>query len=333
MKRLLENIQYPFSSNIPWKLNNGIIVPKISRDVFLRIKEKAKGFYAICPGYLLESMIASKANDMFIRSGIRINKWIMPNCYARGLSLFDFKYKGSSGNMFSEYRRIKQAVDSYPSPIFMDEDSNVYFNLLFNYGTRVNYENSKAVNDSTPFWKQILRNTCLIDNYECKSFNDLYFEDNDFLIANGIDVSKRFVCIDNSNLFGIPSHGMKIKSAFIFPEQARDIAGYLFDKNIQCVIMTNDRKGYYGKNLFTIDPWNKIDLLNLLSLFKSSYGVMSSDPNVYLVAAMVGCNRVLCNDEAIAGWRFDDLDGLCEVSENCFSLDSPSVDDIIKFFK
>jgi len=333
MGKFPNNIQYPFSPNVPWELNEGIVVPTLHRDIFERIKSQAKDFYVICPGYLLEALVASRANDIFINSGIKIKKWIMPSIYSDALSVFNFKYKGTIGNIFSEYSRLKEAIDAYPTPIFMDGDNNVYFNLLCNYGKRINYQNNSAPNNEEPFWKQILNNTLMFNNYRYKEFEfDLLDTCNTFLGNNSIDPNKRFILVDNSNIFGIPAHGMQINNKFIFPEQARNIAGYLYSKGIQCVLMTNDRKNYYGRNLFTIDTWNKLKMLDLLALLNNTHGVISSDPNIFLSAPIMGCRNVICSDEPTKGWLLEDLDGFCRFDGKCIYGSDISIKEMADFF-
>lgn len=330
---MVKTIQYLFSKTIPWQLKKNIVIPGISREIFERVKNEANKFYAICPGYLLESIIAVSANDIFIRSGIEIEKWIMPKCYSKVLKYYNLNYKGSNGDMFLEYKRLIKAVKAYPVPIFMDKDNNVYFNLLFNYGARVNCKNIKVSNNVVPFWKQLLNNTCLMENYEQRNFN-IEFEDkiNKFLAKDSIDPYKNFVLIDNSNLFGTTANGLKIKNNFMFLEQVRDIAECLYKKNIQCVIMTNNKKEYFGRNVFTINSWNKINFVILLSLLQKAYTVVSSDPNIYLTAAIVGCERIITND-ACPGWTFDDLNGFCGVSENWINKEGLTTQDIIKILQ
>lgn len=334
MNNFAKNILYPFCPNISWDLDCGIIKPFLSRNIFNNIKEQAKSFSVIFPGYLLESLIAVKANEIFINSGIKINNWIMPNVYSKALSIFNFNYKGTTGNIFNEYNRIKEAVDSYPVPIFMDKDYNIYFNLLFNYGKRVNFRNNPTKDNLEPFWKQILKNTLMFDNYKFKEYEfNLLNRCNNFLKYNGININKRFILLDNSNIFGIPAHGFKINNPFIFSEQARNIAAYLYNNGIQCVIMTNDKKKYYGNNLFTINTWNRIKMLDLLALLNNTYGVVSSDPNIFLSAPIMGCKNIICNDEPTQGWMIEDLKDFCHFDGKCIYGSNIKDKDMVNFFK
>lgn len=320
------SVQFPFSPNIHWQLKKGIIIPALSRDVFSRILEEAKNVNVLCPGYLLESIIASITNDIFINSDIKVKKWIMPNHYSKLSRFFGLNYKGSSGDIFSEYRRLREAVNSYPCPIFMDGDNNIYFNLLFNYGKRVSYRNHKTKDNNESFWKQIINNTCLSDNYNFKYFDiDLSGHCKTFLSKYNI---KDFILLDNSNIFGIAANGMVINNTFIFPNKAKEIANMLSNYNIQCIIMTDNKENYNGYNLLAIDPWNNLDILDLASLINYSKITISSDPNIYLSAPLLNCKKVICSGEMIPGWTFGDLDGLCTLSDNYYNIKDPTVDDI-----
>lgn len=313
------NIKFPFSANISWKLNGSIIIPKTS----LSFLNNANKIFCICSGYLLECITCSYVNKLFLRNNIKIDEWIMPDYYSDALKIFGlrYNYKKLAKNIFLEFSEINNVASSYPVPIFMDADNNVYFNLLFNYCEVFTKSGMFVRNNVEPFWKQILSNTCI--NYEneifCNDFTN-FINKNKLLSELKID-NDNFVVIDCVNLFNSPLQKKPKPKNFFSPDEIRQFAKVLLSRKIKCVVMTNNPLRYAGINIQTIYSWNNINSLHLISLLHYARGIISEDHNLYLLAPILNCNSTFCVGNQHKGFSFSDLDGIC-INNNTFIIEN-----------
>lgn len=280
-----------------------------------------KNINILCPGNLLEAIVASNAHTVLERNGLKIDKWICPIYYQKALKLFGINAKidSDSKDTFNEFYRLLDAVESYPTPVFFDKDKNVYFNMMYNYGIKYSTSGYKLGKNEEPFWKQILNNLCCyypkalnkIDLYEAKSICNKYLKQYDLSSDN------KYVLIDVAGLFGIQANRRTINSTLIFPPQMKKILETLKSKGIEGIVISNVPLPFSGIGINKVIPsWNLIDSDILISLLACSYGIISSDQNLYLLGAMMEVKNIICLDDMVKGWSFNDLDEIMEIKKN-----------------
>jgi len=329
-------IYYPFSRGILWNKSDRVIIPTLDIKVWKR-NLKNKKVNVLCPGYLLEAIIGAFSIPTLQNRGIEINKYILPIYYAEALNLFSFFYKkevGGEKNIFIEYNRLMEAVYAYPSPIFFDNNDEVYFNLLLNYGERFDSKNNKKPRNKDSFWKQILNNLCVDYFVDMNKFD--FFKSKEicykFLAKFSIKSGEKFVLIDNSNIFSTAADGHLINPIFLYPPQIREISENLKRKNINLIVIARDSAPYYGLGVNkVIPPWYLLKSDLVVSLIVNSFGVISSDQNLYLLAALFGVKNVICLEQQQKGWTFDDVKDISIDSENknWITFDNENVGDIV----
>jgi len=303
---------FPFSPGLPWNIRNSIIIPSISDILWDNIIVEKKRVDILCPGYFLETLVSSKAVDILNSHGLYVKRWIIPSYYKDMLKFLGIDMKGSDGCVFEEFDRLMVGVKSYPVPYFFDGDGNMYLNLLFNYGKRVSFANFNRTSRNTePFWKQLLDNICRrydMDKFEIDTYK---LKKKGLGLLRKLGTKKELVLLDNSNLLSESADGSIIKNSIFFTNEVRNIAAAAHDKGMECVVMGNRFDLNNGFNIFNLKTWNNINSLDMLCLLSCMDVVVSSDPNIYLVAALLGCPKVICLNDAVEGWRFEDIEKIC----------------------
>ena len=184
----------------------------------------------------------------------------------------------------------------------------MFFNLLNNYGNNVkNLKGKPGKRSDKPFWKQILQNTCNVYNPIFPKFNiqDLNIPNNKFFKKNYI--SGKYLLLDNACIFGVTADNRAVKNKIFFPTEVDDLANRLMKERIKCVVLSNSNMQYMSSNIIKLDSWININSLDLLSLLVSSECIVSSDPNIYLSSALLGCKKIISLDEPPKGWGFEDV--------------------------
>ena len=266
------------------------------------------------PGHLLEVLTALMAPRILKDHGININKWIVPGYYDSLLKYFNIKtlHANNNNSLTEEYKRMFKATKSYPVPIFFNGGNDIYINLLNNYGfNRLNNGNRRKERLTTPFWKQLLCNTC------CSSFTSCIFPKfgleelnilkNQFFQSKELNVNK-YILIDNTTSISMLSDFRPLNHKLFNDCEIQPLALRLKKDNIKCIVMTNDTSNHNVDNTCYVDPWDKIDSLKLISLLLNAECIISSDPNIYLSAAMLGCKKIISLETtAPKGWNFIDV--------------------------
>jgi len=315
MSSITDNVAfYPFSPGIPWQVQKGIVVPAISKNVWQQIILNKK-VYVLCPGFLVEILLLILFNNTLIKNKVNINSYIVPKKYNSLLKHFNMKIKSieeNDENLFIEFERLREAVESFPSPIFMDRKNNIYFNSLFNYGETFDIKNNLQERNNESFWKQMLKNTCcfpydnrfqwfdkdILKKYSKKIFNKYR-----------IDSTKPYILIDN-NYISYNTADMRVSIArTLASHQLKSLGATFGYKQYQCIVSSNKKEhhGYFANNTRIIPSWYDMDLFEWLVLMSMSSGIYSSDPNVYLSAALIGCERIFAGGNFDFGWELKDV--------------------------
>lgn len=329
---------YPFSPGIPWQTENGIVKPIVSKSVWEKIIS-TKNAYVLCPGFLVEILLLILFDNTLKRNGINIKSYIVPKKYNSILKHFKMKTKSAeeSEDLFIEFERLREAVEAFPVPIFMDRKDNIYFNSLFNYGETFDaHANLQDDRNSEPFWKQLLNNTCCYpydNNFQWFDKNILKKHSRKIFTKFGIDHTKPYILIDNSYI-SYNTADMRASIAKTFaPHQLKSLGATFGYKQYQCIVSSNrkEQHGYFINNTRVIPSWYDMDLFDWLVLMSLSSGIYSSDPSVYLSAALLGCERIFAGGNYDFGWELKDAADITtsEKSRKWIQKDEFSTGDIV----
>lgn len=317
--------KYRFTRNIVWyyKRCGGYtkLDPSLSYDYWEECVAKNK-FNVICPGYFLETLLCIFLKRMLSIKGIKINKWIIPKFYDSMLNFFKIKSSCKEINLFKEFTRLHSLLKDYPTPLFFDRDENIYFNMLYDYGTIKN--NSKYIRNTDPFWKQFFDNlgfdyTIIYPSIDIDRLKQIVATN---FNHNGFNANKGFVVIDSSNLSYKTADNRMSKNRIFAQEEIRDIASYLRRFDLQCVVMSDNKTLFQYSGAFIINSWINLDPLAFMSLLRTAKSVISSDQNLYLSAAILGNNNIISIDNPPKGFSLDDIGEftLCEGERRWLTL-------------
>jgi len=313
---------YPFSPGIPWNAKSGIIEPYISHDIWLELI-KPKECNVVCPGFFLEVLLLPLFSKVLERHSVKVDKWIVPSYYNDFLNLFGIttasSVSGRSITVFTEFDRLFRTVRDYPAPVFMDRMGKVYFNCLFNYGEKVDPNGDFVDRDYEPFWRQVLKNTCC-HPYEI-SFPTV---ERDFLrtvlekllVRYGADPDKPYFIVDNMvRSYRTADYRVAIDEQLTLPN-VNTLGSVLSSYKHQCVVMADGVQQYKMHNVFSLPPWYKMSSLEFFALLLFAGGIYSSDPNVYMSGAILGCSRIVAVGNFDSGWELKDaLEISCAVDK------------------
>ena len=302
-------VDFIFSPNIPWRITDDIVDPIISREIWCK-HVRNKPATIVMPGYLLEVLTSLMATKILKDNGVNIVSWITPSYYTDLLKFFNVKVTCSKKkeSPIKEFNRLIEPANSYPVPVFLNGNDEIFFNLYNNYGgNRRNTKGKLQDRLDKPYWKQLLCNTC--SNYSNPIFpiinkDDLFKSKLDLFKEKGID--SKYILLDNSNLLEITSDNRKINYKKFSPAEINELASRFVKHKIKCIVMSNENK-IHTNNMMTIGSWDNINSFHMLSLLLNAECIISSDQNICLSAALIGCKKIIYLDNPIKGWRFEDL--------------------------
>jgi hypothetical protein len=193
---------YPFTLDIPWTIKRNIIVPKISQELWDKLISK-RDINVICPGYFLEALVVSLSAYIFNINNIKVSNWIIPKYYTEMYNFMGINnISPIEGNIFAAYDELIQLMYDYPTPLFFDGGNNVYFNMLFSYGTYscTEYKNYIKGRNENPFYKQILSNLCFDSSISFNKFdkNQVLKDVKSYLNQYSMRLNKKIFLIDTS---------------------------------------------------------------------------------------------------------------------------------------
>lgn len=302
-------ISFPFSPRIKWKLRNSVIVPELNKHYYRIIKDNPAQM--LVPGYFLEVLVCALLANTFRQNKImRVTSFITPAYYADMLNLFGIKVCCSKkDNPIKEFERLSIAVNGYPVPIFFNKKDRVFFNLLNNYGGNVKtIIGGKVERSEIPFWQQIFQNICF--DFPLTIPRLTYnVETTRNRLVRQYNIHK-YVLLDNSNVFGTTADNRAINNRIFLKDEIEDLAYRLSRYNIKLVVMSPIEMKFNSPNIVKLNPWITINSLELFTLIVEAECVVSSDPNIYLSAALLDCEKVICLDNPPKGWTFDDVPSL-----------------------
>jgi hypothetical protein len=302
---------FHFSPGIPWRTEQHCVKPILSREIWKEIVIR-NPINVICPGYFLEAVMLPMFNKVLKHYGATVSRWITPSYYSDFLSIFGIKNStvDDTNSVFSEFSRLITTALDYPSPIFMDRENNVYFNTLFNYGEVVDTKAKFIDRDYTPFWKQFLRNTCSYPYelaYPSFDKDELRIRLSKLFQKYGIATDKPYVIIDNNSYPYRTADGRTIIPRALEPYNIRSIGSSFFHKKYQVIVLNSDVVNYGVSNVFRLPCWFSINSANLFALLVHANGIYSSDPNIYLTGALVGCSKIFAGSNFDDGFRLQDV--------------------------
>jgi hypothetical protein len=319
---------YPFAYGIPWSVEDGVIVPYLSDVLWGNfITSKYTKINLLCPGYLLENLIAAQMVKILKLNNVEIDSWLVPDYYKGVYKAFGINITGTNGNIFEEKIRLNEAKVSYTTPVFFDGNDNVYFNTLFNYKEVVNINNIPQNEDDKPFWMQILDNGCREYGVNPLSINIDKLKIKGKKIMESLGLTNKVVVIDNSNTSLVDDRN--INRRYFNQVEARGMSMFLGGEGLNCLLMNSRRDIYFGTNLYTMPSWYDYDSYDLLAVLSVADHVVSCDPTIYLTAAILGCKSIIALDDKIKGWSFDDVKGICLDNGNWRYLKSSSYNNIL----
>lgn len=146
---------FPFSPGIPWKIKNGrYIVPELSYESW-KLALNDRNAIVTSFGGLIEAF-----TSLCLLEAIN---YVSPQTKTYWCGDLKFKSLVAANGLaaFSDLELNQTILQNYPVPLFMDQEKNVYFNVLNNYIEVKTYHGAKGYHDKKPILRQILRNTMM----------------------------------------------------------------------------------------------------------------------------------------------------------------------------
>jgi len=301
---------YKFCPGIPWKVKNKVLVPSVNRDIWKELII-TKPTTAICPGYFFEALFVPLFQKVLNQYGVKIQRWIIPSYYTDLLKLFNIKNEtiDERKDFFKEFVRVYRTIHLFPSPIFMDRENNLYFNMLHNYGVTRCVNGKYLDRNYDNCWKQILKNTCSYPYEMAYPFFDhelLKIQLKKFFEQKNIDIDKPYVILDNSNISYKSADERAIIPNCLSNHQIRAMGMTLWQNKKQLLVM-GENVNYGVGNIFSIPNWFSVNSADLFALLLYADGICSYDPNIYLSGALLGCSRIFASGNFDDGFRLKDL--------------------------
>lgn len=272
------NIKYfPFTPGLPWKMCNKFVCPRMPMSLLLpRLENKnvtaiAYGglFETFCSLYILETI-----NELSPSS----------NLYWEG----DLKYKDIINyNGLAKISKNIMGKDiylKYPTPMFLDNDNNCYFNCLYNYKKMISYDLINIKANINPMIKQLVNNNLIgyNDKYipKLRLLNNCKKELETKMMLSKISLDKFFVLIfPEHSKFTIHNKDCLKWNA----SKVKSLVSLLKQNNIQSIIMTDYPGKYY--EFSNVLPMRFDYILYLLN---KANVVISSDIDYLLIGIMYG---------------------------------------------
>ena len=238
---------FPFTPSIPWKVKYGkYIVPKVNLNIWKELISK-KDIVVVANGGLIESFVSLCYFEMMnITSASNKLFWI-------GDHRFDYLIKTNGLATISNVTISNEILSKYPTPIFLDNSNNLFFNCLNNYLIYRSWYNIKGIKNYRPILDQLFINS--LTNWNCDylpNMRRMIFPSKELLSwckVAGINLNNPYICIfpDKTNL------SIHKESCLQWDNiQIKALAACLKQKGISTIVITNDSTKYYNSNVYTI---------------------------------------------------------------------------------
>jgi len=270
---------FQFCPGIPWQVNFGKILPKISQEVW-DDHIKNKEIVILAHNGLLEAFWS-----LSILRAINSVEPLLKASWA-GNEAFKDLISACSG---SNYVSFPDVGAKYPTPIFMDKAKTIYFNCLNNYITTKTYKLKNNKPNNKPLLQQIFINSLLpwnkkyipkLNNFDytnykkwCKSIN--FFDNKKFILIIDKTIYSQhnidYLNWDNKNIL--------------------NLAGLMNRFGIE-ILYCSDKK-IYNNQLIHMIPEN--DLSILIPLIEKCWIILSRDIDYLLIAMMISQANIISN--------------------------------------
>jgi hypothetical protein len=261
---------FPFSPGIAWKIDRGkYIIPDIDLDTWHKVVDN-RDVIITAFGSLIESFASLCAAEAIksINSSQKI--------YWLGNSKYSFFIHAQGLCKPSIINLQPNLLKHYPVPLFLDNNKNVYFNILNNYLTKTSYWGLYPEAVMSPVIEQIANNIMIPWRDYIPQLRNL-----------GTDF------IDDLKTTGRIRQSTKI-IAIILNNATQDILGWTVQnirefsqlasrKGWRVIIFTHNTRVFYGSNILAIE----YNLKNILQIIKKSWVVISNDVEWLLIALMI----------------------------------------------
>lgn len=268
---------FPFSAGIPWKIERGkYIIPEIDAETWNKALDD-RNIIITAFGGLIESFMSLSIAEALASfdSGHKIfwlgNQEYLPFVKAQNLC------------KISHINLTKDILKAYPVPLFFDQESNAYLNVLNNYLVRTSYWGQYPERVDKPVVQQIFQNSMIPwhDNYipKMRSSGTEFYDE---LCRNG----------------RLRSHARIV--SIILDNNETDILGWGFQnirefvqlatlKGLKVVIFSHNTSIFYGTKILALEYNHR----NIMQIIKKSWLVLSSNIQWLLIAMMISKTKVM----------------------------------------
>lgn len=268
---------FPFSPGIGWKIKSGkYIVPEINLDVWKRITQN-KSITVVCYGGLFESY--------FSLSYLEMLNYITPQNKLFWCGNNKFSSLVSINGLAQLSDKCPQNIlTTYPVPVFMDVENNLYFNCLNNYQKLIPYYGGKGYKDKTIITKQLFRNSTLSWELQYLSkFRNIENNYNDlspWIRNTRFNINKPYVCICLDTDYSKHS----VKSLSWNENDIKYFANTLLKQGISTVLITKHPGKFHNSALYCL-PSLKIEWI--LQLFSRTEAILANEVDFLLLGMML----------------------------------------------
>lgn len=267
---------FPFSPGIPWKIDRGkYIIPEIDFESWHKILE-GREIIITAFGGLIESFFSLCVAEVISSFNTRQIYWL-------GNPEYSFFIRAQGLCKLSIVNLHPNILKKYPTPLFLDNGGNAYFNILNNYIERISYWGQYPEVLNTPVLEQIAKNIMI-------PWNNCYIPKlrglgNDFLD----ELQKIGRIKQSSKIISIILSDVKQDLLNWTSQNIKEFSQLAYHKGWKVIVFTNKKSIFYGSNILAFD-YNQ---LNILQCIKKSWVVISNDINWQLIAlAISDCNII-----------------------------------------
>jgi hypothetical protein len=239
---------FPFTPEVPWKVSNGIILPKMEPKLWKKLVN-TRTPVIFCYGGLFESYFSLACAEVIHRAyPYKSIYWCGNKKFSQLINLSGI-VSINQESVISEECRFK-----YPTPLFLDRKKHVYFNCLNNYINLYNYLGKKLPFNINPLTQQIFDNVMVPwkDYFPILRKLKQLPEFDKWRELKKFNINRPFLAIFPDNT-GWSEH-KKISFLGWSIHQIRSFVAMVNQIGLEVVIVTPHVNRYYGIKALIIEP-------------------------------------------------------------------------------
>lgn len=286
-------ITFPFTPNINWRLY---------REKYINSKLDGAGFNQALldrnPVVLVHGKLLENFFSLFYLEGLN---QICPgkDFYWKGTAEYDClrEWQGLARNFKLEVD--KNACFRFPTPIWLDESENCFFNCNLNYIMRYTYWGRANEEVDRNLTYQILKNftQSIKPSYFPKfRFLNISTELEKLFNINKFSIKEKYICIfPDKTGHSMHNHsGLKWKERDVFA-----LAGYLKSQDIKTVVFSHKENIFRGANTVVFPP----KLEYIFNILPNAKAILSDEIDFTHIGCVVSKAVVFANKPSVEKFR------------------------------